>query len=70
MNKKSYYDLLNTGHNCNYRMMRRATMDWRKLLTGMALRFLTILRKEQAEVSSDNASKIFDNTTLEKTGMA
>jgi len=36
-------------------MMRRATMDWRKLLMGMALRFLAILRKEQAEVSSDNA---------------
>ena len=27
MYKKSYYDLLNTGHNCYYRMMRRATMD-------------------------------------------
>ena len=39
MYKKSYYDLLNTGHNCYYRMLRRATMDWRKLLLGMALRF-------------------------------
>ena len=39
MHKKSYYDLLNTGHNCYYRMLRRATMDWRKLLLGMALRF-------------------------------
>lgn len=68
MYKKSYYDLLNTGHNCYYRMMRRATMDWRKLLMGMALRFLAILRKEHAEVSSDNASYIFDDTTLEKTG--
>ena len=68
MYKKSYYDLLNTGHNCYYRMMRRATMDWRKLLIGMALRFLAILRKEHAEVSSDNASYIFDDTTLEKTG--
>ena len=68
MYKKSYYDLLNTGHNCYYRMMRRATMDWRKLFMGMALRFLAILRKEHAEVSSDNASYIFDDTTLEKTG--
>ena len=68
MYKKSYYDLLNTGHNCYYRMMRRTTMDWRKLLMGMALRFLAILRKEHAEVSSDNASYIFDDTTLEKTG--
>ena len=66
MYKKSYYDLLNTGHNCYYRMMRRTTMDWRKLLMGMALRFLAILRKEHAEVSSDNASYIFDDTTLEK----
>lgn len=48
--------------------MRRATMDWRKLLMGMALRFFAILRKEHAEVSSDNASYIFDDTTLEKTG--
>ena len=68
MYKKSYSDLLNTGHNCYYRMMRRVTMDWRKLLMGMALRFLAILRKEHAEVSSDNASYIFDDTTLEKTG--
>lgn len=68
MYKKSYYDLLNTGHNCYYRMLRRTTMDWRKLLLGMALRFLAILRKEHAEVSSDNTSYIFDDTTLEKTG--
>ena len=40
--KKSYYELLNTGHNCYYRMMGRATMDWRKLLMGKALRFLVI----------------------------
>lgn len=49
-------------------MMRRVAMDWRKLLMGMALRFLAILRKEHAEVSSDNTSYIFDDTTLEKTG--
>lgn len=67
--KKSYYDLLDTGHNCYYRMMRRATMDWRKLLLGMALRFLAILRKEHAETPSDNTSYIFDDTTLEKTGL-
>ena len=59
MHRKSYYGLLDTGHNCYYRMMRRATMDWRRLLLGMALRFLAILRKEHAEVSSDNASYIF-----------
>ena len=37
MHRKSYYGLLDTGHNCYYRMMRRATMDWRRLLMGMAL---------------------------------
>ena len=67
--KKSCYDLLNTGHNCYYRMLRRATMDWRKLLLGMALRFFAILRKEHVEVSSGNTSYIFDDTTLEKTGL-
>lgn len=66
--KKSYYDLLDTGHNCYYRMMRRATMDWRKLLLGMSLRFFAILRKEHAECPSDNTSYILDDTTLEKTG--
>lgn len=40
MYKKSYYDLLSTGKNCYYRMMTRASMDWRKLLLGMSLRFL------------------------------
>ena len=43
-------------------------MDWRKLLMGKALLFLVILRKEHAEASSDNASYIFDDTTLEKIG--
>lgn len=35
----------------------------------MALRFFAILRKEHAEVSSENTSYIFDDTTLEKTGL-
>lgn len=39
MYKKSYYDLLSTGHNCYYRMMRRATMDWRKLFMGRLFAF-------------------------------
>lgn len=50
-------------------MLRRATMDWRKLLLGMALRFLAIIRKEHAENTSENTSYIFDDTTLEKTGL-
>ena len=70
MYKKSYYDLLNIGHNCYYRMMRRATMDWRKLLMGMALRFLAILRKEQAEVSSDNAVTYLTTLRCRRQAMA
>lgn len=43
--KKGFYDLLDTGKNCYYRMMTRATMDWRKLLLGMATRFQCILAR-------------------------
>ena len=32
--QESYYDLLGTGKNCYYRMMTRASMDWRKLQMG------------------------------------
>lgn len=35
---------------------------------GYGSSLLAILRKEHAKVSSDNASYIFDDTTLEKTG--
>ena len=70
MYKKSYYDLLSTGKNCYYRMMTRASMDWRKLLLGMSLRFLAIIRKEHAEVSTGMESYILDDTTLEKTGFS
>ena len=65
-----FYDLLETGKNCYYRMMTRAFMDWRKLLLGMSLRFLAIIRKEHAEVSTGMESYILDDTTLEKTGFS
>ena len=45
-------------------------MDWRKLLLGMSLRFLAIIRKEHAEVSTGMESYILDDTTLEKTGFS
>ena len=51
-------------------MMTRASMDWRKLLLGMSLRFLAIIRKEHAEVSTGMESYILDDTTLEKTGFS
>ena len=54
MYKKSYYELLNTGHNCYYRMMGRATMDWRKLLMGEALRFLVIDNSRIASFRQQN----------------
>lgn len=41
-------------------------MDWRKLLLGMSLRFLAIIRKEHAEVSTGMESYILDDTTLER----
>lgn len=68
MYKKSYFDLLNTGKNCYYRMMTRPTMDWRRLLMGMSVRFLAIIRREHALVSTGKESYILDDTTLEKTG--
>ena len=70
MYKKSYFDLVKTGKNCYYRMMTRATMDWRRLLMGMSLQFLAIIRKEHAEVSTGKESYILDDTTLEKTGFS
>ena len=33
--RKGFHDLLDTGKNCYYRLMTRATIDWRKLLLGM-----------------------------------
>lgn len=60
--------LLDTGKNCFYRMMLRSTMDWRRLLLGMAGRFFVILRKEDAERTDAPKCYILDDTTLEKTG--
>lgn len=67
---KNFHDLLSTGKNCYYRMLNRETMDWRTLLLRMAVRFLAILRKENAEESKQPKCYIIDDTTLEKTGIS
>jgi hypothetical protein len=66
--KKHFYDLVDTGKNCYYRMMVRESMDWRKLMAHMAVRFQCILRKEGAHISDSPKCYILDDTTLEKTG--
>lgn len=66
---KRFYNLLETGKNCYYRMLNRSSMDWRKLHSGMVSRFFAILRKEQAEEGGQPRYYIFDDTTLEKRGM-
>ena len=68
--KASFHGLLSTGKNCYYRMMTRASMDWRRLLFGMAVRFQCILRKEHAEDSTLPKCYILNDTTLEKSGLA
>lgn len=67
--KNDFHSLLQTGKNCYYRMLNRATMDWRTLLMRMAVRFMAILRKEGAEETKLPSCYIVDDTTLEKTGM-
>ena len=68
--KKSFYDLLDTGKNCYYRMMSRSSMDWRRLLLGIGMRFESIVRREKAEAEHSSTCFIIDDTTLEKLGMA
>lgn len=65
---KKFYNLLETGKNCYYRMLNRESMDWRTLLLRMNCRFLAIMRKENAEEAEQPRCYIIDDTTLEKTG--
>ena len=65
---KRFFGLLSMGKNCFYRMLNRRTMDWRKLLLRMSVRFGAILRKENAEETVQPRCYIIDDTTLEKTG--
>ncbi|MBD9271365.1 MAG: hypothetical protein EGS53_00340 [Prevotella sp.] len=64
MYKKSYYELLNTGHNCYCRMMHRATMNWRKLLMGKDLLFLVIDKQPMSLPSSTLISVLLISTIL------
>ena len=64
-----FQGLVNTGKNCYYRLLERQSMDWRKLLMAMAVRFFSILRKEGITASSGPTCLILDDTTLEKTGI-
>jgi hypothetical protein len=68
--KKHYYDLIETGKNCYYRMMLRQGMNWRKLQLGMAVRYQALLRKENTHVPNAPKCYILDDTTLEKSGVA
>ena len=66
--RKDFYDLLQTGKNCYYRMMTRPKMDWRRLMAYFCIRFICILRKEHAETDGKNSALIIDDTTIEKSG--
>lgn len=67
---RRFHGLLDVGKNCFYRMMCRASMDWRRLLLGVVWRFGAILRKKNVDTHSDDLCYIIDDTTLEKTGFA
>lgn len=62
-----FYGLFQSGKNCFYRMYNRPTMDWRKLLLRMSVRFMAILRERKAEETNHPHCLILDDTTLEKT---
>ena len=44
-----FYDLLQVGKNCFYRMLTRSSMDWRRLLAVMAVHFIGILRSRKVD---------------------
>lgn len=64
-----FHGLLTTGKNCYYRLLERKSMNWRKLLMAMSVRFHAILRKEGIAAAEGPSCLILDDTTLEKTGI-
>ena len=68
MHANRFYGVLETGKNCYYRLLARREMDWRLLLGSMALRFQSVVRKEDAEETMAPKCYIIDDTTIEKTG--
>lgn len=65
---KKFYNLLETGKDCYYRMLNRESMDWRTLLLRMNCRYHVIMRKENAVETDHPRCFIMDDTMLEKTG--
>lgn len=65
----NFHGLVKTGKNCYYRLFERQSMDWRRLLMTMAVRFYTILCKENIAEAEEPKCLIIDDTTLEKTGI-
>lgn len=64
-----FHGLLATGKNCYYRLLERKSMDWRRLLMAMSVRFHAILRKEGIAAAEGPKCLILDDTILEKTGI-
>jgi hypothetical protein len=62
-----FYDLLQVGKNCFYRMLTRSSMDWRRLLAAMVIHFLAILRSRKVDFYKGVTCFILDDTTAEKT---
>lgn len=62
-----FYDLLQVGKNCFYRMLTRSSMDWRHLLAAMVIHFLAILRSRKVDFYKGVTCFILDDTTAEKT---
>lgn len=62
-----FYDLLQVGKNCFYRMLTRSSMDWRRLLAVMAVHFIGILRSREVDFYKGTSCFILDDTTAEKT---
>ena len=62
-----FYDLLQVGKNCFYRMLTRSSMDWRRLLAVMAVHFIGILRSRKVDFYKGTSCFILDDTTAEKT---
>ncbi len=44
-----FYGSFQSGKNCFFRMYNRSSMDWRKLLLRMSVRFMAISKEKKAE---------------------
>lgn len=65
-----FFGLFESGKNCFYRMCNRPSMDWRRLLLRMSVRFMAILKEENSEEKENPHCFILDDTTVEKTGVS